>query len=79
MREEGIPVINPRRQPFHCTMALVTHGYPVDTVTADLRQKIGHFSNVTFSQFYVDGHWVTPKGYIVPKSLSNLAVDTQSN
>ncbi len=61
MREEGIPVINPRKQPFHCTMALVHHNYPVDSVTSVLREKFKYYSTITFSKFYVDGHWVTPK------------------
>ena len=53
MKQAGIPVNNPRKQPFHCTMALVDHRYPVDSVEAILRKQIPLFATVTFDEVCV--------------------------
>lgn len=63
MNRSGVPVINPRKQPFHCTMALVdTHRYPVGAALAAVARAVPLFSTVTFDQFFVDGVQIKPHG-----------------
>ena len=60
MKRAGIPVNNPRKQPFHCTMALVDHRYPVDSVDAVIRGQISQFATVTFEEFCIEGMCIKP-------------------
>ena len=61
MNASGVPVINPRKQLFHCTLALVdTHQYPVQPALAAVARAVPLFSTVTFDQFFVNGRQIRP-------------------
>lgn len=55
MKTHAIPVNNPRKQPFHLTLALVNHSFPVDKVVKQLHHDIPVFGSIEFDHFYATG------------------------
>jgi len=59
MRAAGIPVINPRHQAFHSTLARVSaEEYPVDVVVPQIHQTIHRFASFNMTVFEIAGQLI---------------------